>query len=312
MFRAPTLFALVIAWLILPSPALAWGPLTHVHFGSDVLNHLAVLTPFAAKLLRDHRLDYLYGCIAADHIVGKNLAPYYAHCHNWKVAFKLLKDAWTPGQKACAYGFLSHLAADVIAHNFYVPFKMVQSFPARSAKHTYWELRFDQFVEPGTWLVAKEVARHDNRENDALLAASLSKTLFSYRTGKRLFASALLFTRLKRWRSMMAYIGRRSKWPLVPDEVDRIKRMTIDNVLSILIDVEEARCVAGDPVGARNLKISEQLRHRLKALRRAKKLVADPTPVIAEVFEASFRSSIYATFEAPDLAPILAEPKTPG
>lgn len=306
MLRLPTLVAVIVVLLVFfPAPALAWGPLTHVHFGNDILNHLAVLTPFVAKLLRDHRLDYLYGCIAADHIVGKNLAPYYAHCHNWKVAFKLLKDAWTPGQKACAYGFLSHLAADVIAHNFFVPFKMVQSFPARTAKHTYWELRFDQFVEPGTWLVSKEIARHDNSENDALLATSLSKTLFSYRTGKRLFASAMLFTRLKRWRGMMAYIGRRSPWPLVPAEVDRLKRMTIDNVLSILIDVEEARCVSGDPVGARNLKISEQLRHRLKALRRGKKLVPETTPVLTQLFEEPFRDSIYSTFEAPDLAPLL-------
>ena len=97
----PTWFWLswtALAVLLVPASAFAWGPGAHIDFGMQVLEGLALLAPALRELLGRHGDDYLYGCCAADIIVGKNLAPYRDHCHNWQVALKMLDSAESPAQ----------------------------------------------------------------------------------------------------------------------------------------------------------------------------------------------------------------------
>ncbi|HYR96639.1 MAG TPA: zinc dependent phospholipase C family protein, partial [Candidatus Binatus sp.] len=60
--------ALVLAW---PNDALAWGPVTHLVHGSQVLDSLSTLGPALQEILREHRFAYLYGCVAADIVQAK-------------------------------------------------------------------------------------------------------------------------------------------------------------------------------------------------------------------------------------------------
>src|SRR5262249_48933023 len=96
--RRPTPWWLIgyafVVVLLAPSLAFAWGPATHIDFGLQVLKHAAVLTPFVRELLRRYPDDYLYGCCAADIIVGKNFAKYLYHCHNWQVGLRVLDTAY--------------------------------------------------------------------------------------------------------------------------------------------------------------------------------------------------------------------------
>ena len=40
--------------------------------------------------------------------------------------------------------FLAHLAADTVAHNYFVPYQTVVSFHRSRTRHAYWELRYEQ------------------------------------------------------------------------------------------------------------------------------------------------------------------------
>ena len=128
------LFLVVGLW---PSDAWAWGPYAHLDFGHQVLKNLSLLPAHMRALLQAFPFDYLYGCIYADVIIGKNRATFAKHCHNWKVAFDIFHHAETLRQRAFMLGYLSHLAADIIAHNYFVPFKIVESWPTRFLKHLF-------------------------------------------------------------------------------------------------------------------------------------------------------------------------------
>ncbi|MBI5683067.1 MAG: zinc dependent phospholipase C family protein, partial [Deltaproteobacteria bacterium] len=138
---------LMVFIILIPEYAWAWGPATHLEIGRDILDSLRLLAPHIRELLSKFPHDFLYGNISADIVVAKNLTEELKHCHNWKVGLKVLKKASNPSQKAFAYGYLSHLAADTIAHNYYIPERLLISFSSRILRHTYWELRFDAMAD---------------------------------------------------------------------------------------------------------------------------------------------------------------------
>ena len=120
--------ALLLAAVLLvlcPADCLAWTPGTHIYLGESVLANLGLLPASVADLLRAFPFDFLYGNIAADSSIAKKYAPVGRHCHHWPVGLEILARAHSDALRAFALGYLSHLAADTVAHNFFVPRQLV-------------------------------------------------------------------------------------------------------------------------------------------------------------------------------------------
>ena len=72
--------------LALPDSAWAWGPVTHLSHGAEVLRDLSNLPEALQRLLLGQRWEYLYGTIAADIVqVKRYTRSIYTHCHSWRV-----------------------------------------------------------------------------------------------------------------------------------------------------------------------------------------------------------------------------------
>lgn len=134
---------LLLLICIIPANAFAWGVGVHLSLGSFILTAPDTLPAALQALLAAQPMDYLYGCVAADITLGKKFTHYLDHCHNWRVGKQILEQARNegPAAEACAYGYLSHLAADTIAHNYYVPLKLSMTFNTILHNHAYWEMR---------------------------------------------------------------------------------------------------------------------------------------------------------------------------
>jgi zinc dependent phospholipase C len=299
-------FVLILLW---PSDAFAWGPATHIEYGLDVLKNAALLTPFVRRLLLDHQDDFLYGCCAADIVVGKNFAKYVYHCHNWQVGLRVLDAAHTPAQKALSYGFLTHLAADIVAHNFFVPYKTVESFRSLAAKHTYWELRFDRtaLLRPHVSEALRRIGRQRTADHDAFLGENLASAsqLFSFATSKQIFNSMMLLSRLKNWQDMIARVAERSALPLPADEAADYRRLVHNAVFAFLIDVEDSRTVKVDPTGARSLLVAKELRRELRERWKEEGVPDERWPAVAADLHRRFREGIYGKLDMPDTATLL-------
>ncbi|TLM61382.1 MAG: hypothetical protein FDZ69_13515 [Deltaproteobacteria bacterium] len=257
---------LALACLLSPAEAWAWGVGVHLQVGSWLLQQLPLLPPSLQALLTAYPHDYLYGCISADITLGKKFTHYLQHCHSWRMGRKILDAADDDSRRACAYGYLSHLAADAIAHGYYVPYKLMRSYNSSLLQHAYWEMRFEAHVDQQSWELARALGRFDFSDNDQMFRTVLADTIFSFATNKRLFNSLLLLNRLKRWQRTLATFGNTSRWPLHENDRQEYFELACTATLSLLQDFEGSPWLAADPTGERALAAAARIRRNLHVL----------------------------------------------
>jgi hypothetical protein len=272
-------FCSVVMLLLAPGDAHAWGPVTHLIHGATVLASLNTLPAALQEILRAFPETYLYGCVGAHIIQPKKFTrDLRYHCHSWNVGWQVLEGARSDSERAFAYGYLTHLAADTYSHNYFVPLQLIVSFRARALKHVYWEARFDAMHPEADWRRLRDVVSRLYPDCDELMERVVERTLFSFRTNKRIFNSVMALHRVDQWRSAMLRLGSRSRYPLPEDEVARYDHLCSHAALDMLVRGNEARCVQLDPTGRDHLARAAQIRKRLQALRRKRQL----TPSLQE------------------------------
>lgn len=279
-------------FVLIPKEALAWGVGVHLQLGSGVLANLQDLPPALGALLGANPLDFLYGCISADITLGKKFTHYLKHCHSWRMGEKILGAAATDSQRACAYGYLAHLAADTVAHSYVVPYRMVCTFNTILLKHAYWEMRFEARVAPEIWQLAREVARRDFQENDALMRSVLSDTLFSFNTNKRLFNSLLMLNRLEQWQKMLRSMSSASRWTISEEERAEGLSLAQEAVQSVLGDGDQSPFRGADPTGERALNAARMIRKNLNLLWLDGKLPREEAHTILLELKSRFREGV--------------------
>jgi len=293
------LFALLLLW---PDDAYAWGPLAHLDFSSGALTQLSALPQALRVLLTKCPSDFLYGSLAADIIVGKNLARYAVHCHNWKVGWKVFGRARGEPQQAFALGFLAHLAADTVAHNYYVPYKTVQGFPVRSTGHAYWELRYDQKLDPQLWQTARRITGESFRRHDEFLEEALCDSyVIPFGVSKRMFNQVLFAARMKRYQAMCAVVAKEKDLPLTDDEVRDARELAVAQIVSMLADGENGRANGADPTGGRNLHFAVKLRQQLREAARRNELDERDAAEVLRQTRPAFREAIHGKLVLPEL-----------
>ncbi len=169
-----------VAAAAVPTPAHAWSPGTHIFLGESVLANLGQLPPWIAELLRAFPYDFLYGNIAADTSIAKKYAPVGRHCHSWQVGQEIFDLAESEPLRAFGLGYLSHLAADAVAHNFFVPQQLVVAAGATGLGHSYWESRFETHLGDQYARTAMDVIRLDHAGAERHLDEILSPTIFPF------------------------------------------------------------------------------------------------------------------------------------
>jgi hypothetical protein len=277
-----------------PTDALAWGAGIHLQLGSAVLNNLGALSPAVAAVIGEFPHDFLYGCIAADITIGKKFTHYLLHCHRWRVGLRILENAEAAPQKACAYGYLSHLAADTIAHNYFVPYKIMRSFSTLTLKHAYWEMRFENFVEKDIWETGRKISMENYRANDALLRSVLSDTIFSFGTNKRIFNSILLVSRLEKWQQVLQTLSNTSRYSLDESDRDEYMGLAQEAVFDYLNSMSNSRFSLADPTGERALAAAEAVRKNFRLLYRSGKLTKTQAQEELDGIKLKLRSAICA------------------
>ena len=272
-----TLFLAIIGVVILiPTPALAWGPITHIVHGTTILANLTSLPESLQVVLATHPERYLYGCIGADIIQAKAYTRSLAtHCHSWPVAWRLVSAAQSDGEKAFAWGYMTHLSADVVSHNHFVPSSLLRSFDSRTANHAYWEARADALQRKRYWSEVREVLRGRYTDCDRLVERVVRHTLFSFKTNKRIFDSLMSLHKFDRWQALVGSVNRRSKYPLTRDAVERYNGVCAASATDLLLNRDLSFTQHQDPTGREVLERAIKLRRQLRALKRRNQLAPE-------------------------------------
>lgn len=285
--------------------ALAWGPAVHTYLALQVLTHLGLLSPVLRRVLEKHPNDFIYGNLSADIILGKKYIDYYYHCHNWRVGLEILDAARSDAQVAFAHGYLCHLAADVVAHNLYVPDKLVRHFGTKAAKHAYWEIRFDLRHNPQLIQKAHRIAKFFHEPNDELLETVLRDTIFSFQTNKRIFNGLLLVQKHQRVRTLLERIDENSPLIISQERADAYDALSLQSVFEVLKAMEKAHSFRADPAGHHKLDTAESLRKKMKRMTQQSNLKDREINLIISGFHETLQQTLFFPEQLPDADAII-------
>ena len=252
--------------VLLPGDALAWTPGTHVLLGEAVLRHAGLLPGAIASLLQAHPRDFLYGSIAADTSIAKKYARFGRHCHSWQVGVEILDRARGEPLRAFAYGYLAHLAADAVAHNYFVPHQLAGTSSTSALGHSYWESRFESHLGDAFPRRAHDLIRLDHSRSDEHLDRILSPTIFSTATNRRIFRGMVYVTDTESWQRIFTVMAENSRWDLPDPEVTRYLERSFNFVMDFLVREAASEAYALDPSGDAALRGAKRIRRA--ALRR--------------------------------------------
>jgi hypothetical protein len=231
-----------------------------------VLRSAALLPSAIADLLRAFPHEFLYGSIAADTSIGKKYAPAGRHCHSWTVGLEIHDAARDEPLRAFSLGYLAHLAADTVAHNYFVPRQLALTSSTASLGHSYWESRFETHLGERSSRRARDLILRDHTGADALLDRILSPTIFSTSTNRRIFRGIVHAADADSWQRVFQVMLENSRWDLSDDEVDVYLVRSFDYIMDLLHRFDSAEPYLLDPSGDKPLRLAKRVRR--EALRR--------------------------------------------
>jgi hypothetical protein len=285
--------------VLVPDTAWAWTPGTHVFLGEAVLRSLTLLPGHVADLLRAFPHEFLYGSIAADTSIAKKYAPAGRHCHSWNVGFEIRDAAERDDPlQSFALGYLAHLAADTVAHNYFVPRQLALTSSTASLGHSYWESRFETHLAERSSRRARDLILRDHSRADALLDRILSPTIFSTSTNRRIFRGIVHAADAESWQRIFQMMLENSRWDLSDDEVGVYLVRSFDFIIDLLRRFDSSETYALDPSGEAPLRLAKRVRrHALRhggpdeLLERADEHFS--MPVTALAFAISLQKPLY-------------------
>ena len=252
--------------VLIPDAAYAWGAGMHVAQASFILENLKMIRPEIAAILSAYPFDYIYGCISADIFIGKGYKRRDDHCHNWSVGMKVLHAAKSDSTKAYAYGYLTHLAADVIAHNHLIPNLLYATPTSRRIGHVYWEFKADRFIHEKYWKLASNVVSRHHHENDDLIKKVMNRSKLRFGAKKLLYRRAVNMSDLTEWKETVkgffaGFSGIADALRvLTKGKVSTLNNYSINLIVDLLRNEDDAVCLKYDPVGTDNTINSKQTR----------------------------------------------------
>ncbi|MFH1488022.1 MAG: zinc dependent phospholipase C family protein, partial [Pseudomonadota bacterium] len=242
--------------LFFSGEAWAWGPAIHTVIACKILSESVQLLPAIAEVIRAFPLEYLYGSLAADFFVGKGQKKKKGHSHSWETAHRFMKEAVDDQEAAYAWGFFSHLAADVIAHNYFVPKLIQEASSSKRVGHIYWEARADYTIEPAYIKIARDVLSMDHLGCDDLLRSAVGKRKKGLRARKSIFTQSVKLTDYLRSSPSFSLVYQGSRYRISEEYITFMVHLSYRLVRDILKHPVSSTCLSYDPIGSRNLRLA--------------------------------------------------------
>ena len=260
MFFIKIVFILIgvsVLNLVFAEGAWAWGPAAHTIISCKILEGAAQIAPVFVKILRTFPLEYLYGSLSADFFVGKGQKSKNGHSHNWDTGFRFLQEAKDDQEIAYAWGFLSHLAADIVAHNYFVP-NLIQMLPTgKRMGHLYWEAKADYIIGPAYMRMAKDVLTMDHLGCDDLLRLAVGKRTNSLKARRHIFTHTVKFNDFL-YSQPLRFANKRLRYRISQVYLSAMIGLSARLVKDILENPETSACFSFDPIGSKNLRLASR------------------------------------------------------
>ncbi|NLA75223.1 MAG: zinc dependent phospholipase C family protein [Deltaproteobacteria bacterium] len=248
----------LIFQIIFADSAYAWGPAVHTVISCSILDGLKFILPEIAAILRQYPLEYIYGNLAADFFIGKGNKRKQGHSHNWEAGFSILGEAESEREAAYAYGFLSHLAADVVAHNYFVPDLIYRFIMLKKLGHFYSEAVADKFTGSFYIKMAADVLSSKYLDCDKMLKAALLANSGGLKAKKHIFKQSVKMSDYLYGSSQFTFVCNHSPYQIPAGYTDMMLNLSYRLVKDLLSNTSSSKCLSHDPIGEDNLRKASQ------------------------------------------------------
>ena len=254
---------IIISIMVIPVHAFAFGPVTHFELAWNVAEVIKEVPGVLSVPLAGVLTEFLMGNVVPDIVLAKNLAKLPRHSHNWANGFALLESALNDRERAVALGYLGHLAADVVAHNLYVPGVLLSRYFVRGHGHVYWEVKMDKLMmnhpEEYKGLFRKEVFHKYDYFLDRIITGTIVRGRMNNRLSRRVFSIAGNLAVTKH--------NRRSLKPELQPPLKLVtlaRELAFRSMLSVMRDLQGSPVTRLDPRGRLNARFTRQVLRKLR------------------------------------------------
>ena len=244
--------------MIFAGSAFAWGPAIHTVIACKIIEEANHLLPAIASIIQSFSLEYVYGSMAADFFVGKGQKEKKGHSHNWASGFRFLDEVVDEREAAYAYGFFSHLAADVVAHNYFVPELIHRVSTWKRVGHLYSEAIADYFVGPFYMRVARDILCMKQLDCDHLLKSAVGKNKNGLKARRHIFTQSVKLSDYIYCSPPMFLFNFGSRYGISNKHLNFMIDLSYRLVKDFLTNPESSLCLSYDPIGSRNMRLARR------------------------------------------------------
>ncbi len=241
--------------LFLSRESFGWGLSTHIELAQSLLNEAIIIGGAVSSLILAHRKDFIIGNILADVIIGKKFSTRRKQSHHWPAGLRIMEGARDDSARAFAYGFLTHLAADTVAHNEFVPRQIVLANSTIAFGHLYWELRADQCVDLKLRNELPELLRYSADIYDRQLAENIYPHIKWFGFNRRMFSRVNRLAVGEKFGKAMNICENLSLWQLSQNYLSPYKAKSLERMTDILVNGWSSKVMLEDPNGTQAFKL---------------------------------------------------------
>jgi len=252
--------------MLVPDQAFAWGPVTHVELVRGALQSAAPALSFVASSGMEVFWALFYGSLSPDLFLAKNRQSFTLHTHNWDRAFNMLDAASTDEERAFSLGYLTHLAGDVIAHNVFVPYKLVEVPFNNRRQHAYWEFRFETAQPREAWEIVEALKAMDFSHLNRFLERHQRPTMLPFYTNLAMTRSLARAATGGAGRRLLHRMERRSEVGVAPLESEVFRDLCLRMVGDTLEEGRGGEAFRYDPRGLERIRHAKAVTASLRRL----------------------------------------------
>ncbi|WP_052507202.1 zinc dependent phospholipase C family protein [Desulfonatronovibrio magnus] len=218
----------------------AWGPMTHTHFAHEVLRAASLLSASVYTLLTAYATNFIYGSIVVDNYLGKRG---HKNPHDWETGFLLLSCAQKRSDAAFAYGFLTHLAADTVAHG------QMDLGSKSKLGHVWIEIESDSLLAKNCRKTVSGLDKERLRSNDELTNSVIDQEDCRSKSFQRMYKMGIKMSALnsKRWTNFYK------------EDFEGYHKMSVIRAIDVINNKEKSKYIRHDPNIKKGRKLSAKL-----------------------------------------------------
>jgi len=178
----------------------------------------------------------------------------------------MLEAASTDEERAFSLGYLTHLAGDVVAHNVFVPYKLVEVPFNNGRRHTYWEFRFETAQPREAWEMVGALRTMDFSHLNRFLGRHQQPTMFPFYTNLAMTRSLAHAATGGAGRRLLHRMEQRSEVGVAPLEVEVFRELCLRMVEDTLKESRRGEAVRHDPRGLERIRHAKAVTTSLRRL----------------------------------------------